>query len=310
MAKQSAKEKTDYDPHWKRGITDFFRPFLELFFPHIAADVDWGRGWESLDKELLPENADDEVGRRDADLLFRVYRSNGEESWVLIHVEVQSQNLPPTVLEERVWVYTSRIRLRYQKRLCCLVVLADLSRDWKPERFLEELWGFEISLRFPTVKLLELEKKLKTEPTLSRNPFARITRIHLAAKRSTPNSAKRRSYKREFLLELLKAMRDGELDIQGMDQVKKLLSLLDGFLSLSAENDKLFKEELEHDEEIQQMKQETPYITTFERWAREEERQRAEEERQRVEQLLQQERQRAEQLAKRLRELGVDPDTL
>ena len=114
-----------------------------------------------MDKELLPDNAGDEVGRRDADLLFRVYRSTGEESWVLVHVEVQSQSQPSELFVERVWVYASRIRLRYQKKLCCLVVLADLSPRWKPERFVEELWGCEMSLRFPTVKLLELEKRLK-----------------------------------------------------------------------------------------------------------------------------------------------------
>ena len=140
-----------------------------------------------------------------------------------------------------------------------------MSRDWKPERFSEELWGCEMSLRFPSVKLLELEKKLKDDPELSRNQFAQITRIHLAAKRSSPDSAKRRSYKRQFLLELGGALRDGKIDIEGREQVKKILSLLDGFLSLSAENDKIFREELMRDEEIKEMKQETLYLSTFER---------------------------------------------
>ena len=307
----SKPDTTPYDSQWKMAITEFSKPFMELCFPNIANEIDWGRDWESLDKELLPDKADDEVGRRDADLLFRVYRNNGEDRWVLIHVEVQSQRQVTEVFLERVWVYASRIRLRYQKKLCCLVVLADLNPTWKPERFVEELWGCEISLRFPTAKLLQLEKRLDAEPSLSRNPVAMIVRIHLAAQRHTPDSTERRNYKRQFLLELRRGIREDKLDVYEREDIRRLLALIDGFLSLSAENDKLFREELDQDEEITQMKNEMAFLTTFERWAVEEERQRTEEERQRAEE----ERQRAElaeeranRLAAQLRELGVDPE--
>ena len=34
---------------------------------------------------------DAELGRRKADKLVKLYRTNGEENWILVHVEVQSQ---------------------------------------------------------------------------------------------------------------------------------------------------------------------------------------------------------------------------
>lgn len=286
------KDITNYDAHWKMAITYFFRSFLGLFFPHIEEDIDWSRGWEALDKELVPEQADDEVKLRHADLIFRVYRKGGEESWVVLHVEVQAQQQKDMVLEERVWVYATRIRQRYGKKVCSLVVLADLSPDWRPKRFREELWGFELSARFPTAKLLDFEKRLKAEPQLSANPFALIVQFHLAAKRSSPASEERRAYKRAFFLELLRAVRDGRLDTENMQEVRKILMLLDGFLSLSAENDKLFEDDLHQSKEIQDMKREPlPYLTIFERWAVKEERERLEKEHAKQ---LEEERRRAE----------------
>jgi 1,2-phenylacetyl-CoA epoxidase catalytic subunit len=43
---------SDYDSPWKEALDEFFEPFLELLFPAAHADIDWTRGYESLDKEL------------------------------------------------------------------------------------------------------------------------------------------------------------------------------------------------------------------------------------------------------------------
>jgi hypothetical protein len=34
----------DFDSPWKEAIDFFFEPFLELFFPHSHAEIDWTRG--------------------------------------------------------------------------------------------------------------------------------------------------------------------------------------------------------------------------------------------------------------------------
>ncbi len=54
---------------------------------------------------------DAELGLRLVDKLVKIYRSSGEEAWVLIHVEVQSQ--PESGFAERMYVYNYRIYDRY-----------------------------------------------------------------------------------------------------------------------------------------------------------------------------------------------------
>lgn len=41
-----------YDETWKEAMNLWFELFVAFFFPHVHRDIDWTRGWESLDKEL------------------------------------------------------------------------------------------------------------------------------------------------------------------------------------------------------------------------------------------------------------------
>ncbi|MEQ9549666.1 MAG: hypothetical protein RIM23_08620 [Coleofasciculus sp. G3-WIS-01] len=82
---------SEYDSPWKESISLYFREFLNFFYPQIEEDIDWERGFEFLDTELQQIKRETETGRRDADKLVKVWRCSGEEQWVLVHVEVQSQ---------------------------------------------------------------------------------------------------------------------------------------------------------------------------------------------------------------------------
>jgi hypothetical protein len=42
----------DYDNPWKTVIELYFREFMAFFFPEIASDIDWERGFVFMDKEL------------------------------------------------------------------------------------------------------------------------------------------------------------------------------------------------------------------------------------------------------------------
>ncbi|MCW5558256.1 MAG: cytosolic protein, partial [Verrucomicrobiae bacterium] len=89
--------RSDSDGGWKELLEKFWRLFLELCFPNIAADIDWTRPFEFLDKELQEVIRDADSGRRFVDKLVKVFRKSGEEQLVLIHVEVQGDpdlNLP------------------------------------------------------------------------------------------------------------------------------------------------------------------------------------------------------------------------
>ena len=55
---------TDYDSPWKEALDFYFDAFLALLFPDAHAQIDWSRGYESLDKEFQQIVREAEVGRK------------------------------------------------------------------------------------------------------------------------------------------------------------------------------------------------------------------------------------------------------
>ena len=80
----------DYDSPWKTVLERYFAEFLAFFFPEAHAGIDWTQGYTLLDKELQKVVRDAKLGRRWADSLVRVTGADGQEDWVLVHVEVDS----------------------------------------------------------------------------------------------------------------------------------------------------------------------------------------------------------------------------
>ena len=119
---------------------------------------------------------DAELGRRYADKLIKVGRRDGEEAWVLVHVEVQGQY--EADFAERMFQYYSRLYDRYRRPVVSLVVLTDPRRRWRPTRYRQALWGCELQLRYPVVKLLDYRGR-EAELEAHQNPFAVVTLAHL-----------------------------------------------------------------------------------------------------------------------------------
>jgi hypothetical protein len=83
--------QANYDSPWKEALENYFEAFLAFFFPQAHSDINWEYGYEFLDQELQQVVREAELGKRFVDKLVKVWRHNGEETWVLIHVEIQSQ---------------------------------------------------------------------------------------------------------------------------------------------------------------------------------------------------------------------------
>lgn len=80
----------DYDSPWKQALELYFRDVIAFFYPSAYpsayAGIDWTKGHKFLDKELQKVVKDAELGRRYADVLAQVWRLDGEQTWVLVHV--------------------------------------------------------------------------------------------------------------------------------------------------------------------------------------------------------------------------------
>jgi len=248
-------EADDYDSPWKEILEVYFEAFLAFFFPEAHADIDWAREPEFLDKELQQVTREAELGRRYVDKLVRVWRLDGAESWVLVHVEVQGQH--DTRFAERMYVYNYRLFDRYRRKVASLAVLADDEPRWRPSVFGYTLWGCEVSLRFPAVKLLDFAERA-AELERSANPFAVVVLAHLEAQR-TRKDGRGRLRSKVGLVRELHRRGYGEADVQ------QLFRFIDWLLALPDELERDFQTELRTLKEEKSMR----YITSIERMGRE-----------------------------------------
>lgn len=165
-----------YDSPWKTMLTRHFEACLAFYFPHAHQQIDWQEPTVFLDKELAKLLRDDEGGTLRVDKLARVQLRNGQEGWVLLHIEVQSQR--ESNFAERLYRYNSRIYNSRGAPVATFIILCDDAPSWRPTHFHYELLGFEIRLDFPTIKLLDYQQQADALAQDS-NPFALVTLAHL-----------------------------------------------------------------------------------------------------------------------------------
>jgi hypothetical protein len=246
--------RADYDNPWKEAISLYFQPFMSFFFPAISSQIDWSRGYEFLDKEFQQIVREAEIGRREADKLVKVWRVDGEEIWVLIHVEVQSQ--AQSGFAERMYVYHNRIFDRYRCPVVSLAVLADDQENWRPDRYHSELWGCQVELQFPVVKLLDYQRNLEWLEQ-NPNPFAIIVSAHLTTQQTRQDPQGRYQGK----LRIAKSLYQRGYSRQ---DILELFRLIDWIIALPDRIEREFQEEIQRFEEDNRM----PYVTNIERFAR------------------------------------------
>lgn len=243
--------RADYDGAWKEGVEQYFEAFLAFFFPEIQAEIDWPRGYEFLDQELQQLMRESEVGKQFVDKLIKVWLNDGNETWLLVHLEIQSQ--VDTSFAKRMFSYHYRIFDRYNREVVSLAILGDNQANWRPQEYSYGRWGCRLSLQFPVVKLLDYEARW-LELEQSDSPFAVLVMAHLRTQATTQDFASRLRWK----LSLIKRMY--ELGYS-RDKIFQLFRLLDRLMTLPPDLDLDFKAEFERFEAEQEMR----YITSIER---------------------------------------------
>jgi hypothetical protein len=225
-----------------------------MCFPRAEAGIDWNRTPEFLEQELREQTPESDLGPQRVDQLIRVWRLDGVEQWVLLHIEVQSQ--PDRDLAKRLYQYHSRLTERHGWPVTTLCVLADTSAGFRPEAFTWEFWDCGIRFWFPTCKLIDFpEPGLAASP----NPLALVIRAHLAGKRTRLEEPLRYELKRTLLREL------ADRGFSREDR-ERLLRLIDWLIRLPKTAELDFRREMIQYFASKRM----PYITSFERIAKEE----------------------------------------
>ena len=141
------------DTLWKGIIEDFINEFIQFFFPDLALQIDFSQKIIALDKELEQLTPQNDSQKRFADKLFRVFLKDGEEQWLLIHVEAHGyhdQSLPL-----RMFQTYYRLQDRYQRPVIALVIYTDENRVGHYRQYQDTRYGTELLYRFYTFVLLD-----------------------------------------------------------------------------------------------------------------------------------------------------------
>jgi predicted transposase YdaD len=242
----------NYDQTWKEALEDYLEPFMAFFFPEVHNLIDWSRGYESLDKELQQITPTATSGEREADKLFKVWQKNGESAYILIHIEVQSQE--ESVFPERMYIYHYR-SFDIHKKVISLAILGDDRPSWRPNSYSYELGGSSIRFEFPIAKLLDYESQWETLKT-SLNPLAFLVMAHLKTQATTGNAEEREQYKWELVQNLYQR---GYTE----NDIINLFRLLDWMMTLPESLQQSLDTKLKNYQEEQKM----PILSNIERRA-------------------------------------------
>jgi hypothetical protein len=241
----------DYDSPWKEGMELYFKELMQFFFPGIAREIAWDKGYQFLDKELQQVVRDAEIGRKHADKLVRVWSLQDEPFHVMIHIEVQSDK--DRDFPRRMYIYNYRIFDKSYRPVTSLAILADEVSSWRPDVYTSEQWGCKINFEFPMVKLIDYADKI--DDLLDQtNPFAIITAAHLKTKATKDDPQERYTWKWTITRALY------EKGFSSKD-ILALYRLVDWLMMLPDDLTEQFTQNLIAYEEENKM----PYVTSAER---------------------------------------------
>jgi len=182
------EQQVDYDGAWKEALEDFF----EFFFPYAYNDINCNNNYEFLNNELQQITQDSETGKRFVDKLIKLYRKDNQETWVLVHIEIQSQL--DADFAKRMYIYNYRIFDKFNRIVASFAVLGDENNSWRPSSFGYELWKCEVGFKFPVVKLMDYREQWSMLDE-SDNPFAIVVMAHLKAQETRKDDNERKLWK-------------------------------------------------------------------------------------------------------------------
>ncbi|AUT03125.1 hypothetical protein CLI64_23445 [Nostoc sp. CENA543] len=245
------RERTDNDSPWKEILEAYFPQAMQFFFPQTAALINWERPHEFLDKEFQQIAREAEQGRRYADKLVKVWQLQGEEIWLLIHVEIQAK--PEDNFAERMFSYNLRIFDKFGQPAISLAILCDADSNWRPNQYSYNYPDCALHFRFGSVKLLDYQNRW-AELEASDNPFATVVMAHLKTQQTTKQPGERKAWKFSLIRRLY------EQGLQERD-IRNLYRFIDWVMILPKPLEAEFWQEFKQFEQERTMS----YITTGER---------------------------------------------
>ncbi|MFH1860185.1 MAG: Rpn family recombination-promoting nuclease/putative transposase, partial [bacterium] len=148
---------TYFDEAWKKIIERFFPQLLCFFVPELYENVDLSKGIDFLDKEMEQLSMTSVKGAKYVDKLAKVYLKDGNEQWILVHIEVQGQQ--DTDFSLRMFRYFYRIFDRYGKRIVSMAILTGSEKGKIDGEYNLKSYGSGVEFKYLSFRLMDYDKE-------------------------------------------------------------------------------------------------------------------------------------------------------
>ncbi len=194
---KKVSKKRNYDSAWKNIIRKLFKYFLEFFFFEIYEAIDFTKGFHFLDKELNEIDPDSNIGDRVADVLVKVHLKTGRTGYICIFIHLEVQNQPIENFMEKMYIYNYRtfeLLIEERTAVVSVAILGDEDVNYRPDEYLVSLFGFELRMKIPIVKIIDykLKKELREKLETSTNPMSMVVKAQLKSHEVKDSDSERR----------------------------------------------------------------------------------------------------------------------
>lgn len=182
-----------YDEIWKEILENLFEKFVFFYLPDLAVDIDFSKGYTFLDKEFQAIEIKSEDNTRFLDKLIQIYLKNGEEQWILLHIDVQFAK--ETDFAERMFKYFYRTYDKYNKKIVACVVFTGTSKSYQ-KRFDYKYYKTKLVYEYRSAQLTNYKEKYLMSQD---NPFALVTLAVKYGLKSRNDEELRFKFKRKLI---------------------------------------------------------------------------------------------------------------
>lgn len=190
----------DYDALWKKIIGELFEEFMQFFAPRLHEEIDFKKEPDFLQQELFKEIIKSKKGRIVADQIVKVSLKNGEDKWILIHIEIQGE--ASIDFSKRMFRYFYRIYDKFDKEVYAIAVLTDDQKSQYPDYFHYDFFGTTVDYKYNMYRFQEHTiQELEKLP----NPFAAVVIAGKYAIMYKNDMDKRYHFKRKLMIKILES---------------------------------------------------------------------------------------------------------
>jgi len=156
---------------WKGMLEEVFEDVLRFLFKDADRLFDMRRKFEFLDKELVELCPEPDKGSatRVVDKLVKVFRCDGKEEWILVHLEVQERN--GKAFPERMFQYFYRLFDKYRRPITAVAIFTGGSNQPVQSCFKCSCLGTGVEYKYNALRIIDYPDEMLEA---SENPFALV----------------------------------------------------------------------------------------------------------------------------------------